>query len=527
MSKLNKLIVPFFLILISLYSVWPAVIHFKNGVVEEYDGLLMVWELNQNIEKIPFQLTKIFQSNIFYPFENTLAFTHLLIPSAFLSYVPVKLSGSFVAASNFTIIFGQIVSALTVYYWLKDISGSRLSSFIGSVVLILSKIRFNYLVHLQMWTIHWWIVPSWLFWRYFKNKDLKYLYAGFIFMGITIWENVLPIYFVALVLSGLLVTNYSTFKKYFWHFMVGGIFTFLVSLPVILVYHDVSVAHGFVRTIRDAAHFSAGIDELSSIYFAPSIFIFFGLSLFKLGKDKLVFDEQTKWLFFVFAISFVFIFGPVVKWEGETVKLFGKIPIPLPYSIFYYVIPGLNALRTTSRWILLSAFSAVALFAHAYRDLKFKKNIITVLFLITIILTGVKRLEHVYPIQSYQTIPEVYKWLRGTEYKSVLELPMYTWTDKVIKKNEYYRLYYSLFHKKKMVNGVSGFMPQETERLLAESRKANSIDQITDHLKLFNPDLIVIHKDQQFELLGKDLSLGNLAEAVVWEDDKTVAVRFE
>lgn len=526
MPWLKKFIAPVFLIIFSLASVWPCVVNFTDGVVEEYDGMIMVWEMNQTISKIPYALANVFQSNIFYPFENTLAFTHLLIPSAFLSFVPVRLTGSFIVASNFTIIFGQVVSSLIIYLWLKDISGSKYSSFIGSVALILSKIRFNFLVHLQMWTMHWWLIPSWLFWRYFKYKNVKDLYLGFVFMGIAIWENVLPIYLIATILVCLVVVNFSFFRKNIKHFILGSIVSLVIMLPVVIVYRQVSIAHGFMRTIRDAAHFSGSIDGLAEKSFSPLLFTLFGLALFKLGKDKKVVSTNTNWIFLVFTISFFFYLGPVFKWGGETVKLLDKVPIPLPYSVFYYIVPGLNALRSTSRWILLSAFSIVALFSYAFRDLNFKKNKLTAVILLYLAFLNINRIENIHPVSDKENIPEVYKWLSGTEYESILELPMYTWTDRILKKNEYYRLYYSLFHEKKMVGGVSGFMPKETSKLLASSRKAGSIDQITRDLKFFNPDLIIIHKGQYVELLGRDLDFASFTKDAVWEDENTLVINF-
>ncbi|MBN1169058.1 hypothetical protein JXA63_04170 [Candidatus Woesebacteria bacterium] len=527
MSPIRKFLALALLILIALFTVWPTVISFSDGIVEEYDGMLIVWILNQTIQKIPHNILNIFQSYIFYPFSDSLAFSVLMIPSAILSYLPVKLTGSFVAASNFTIIFGQIATVLVVYFWLKDISENRLISFIGAVALILSKIRFNFLVHLQMWTMYWWLLPSWMFWRYFKYKRAKDLYLGFVLTGIVIWENVLPFYFVATILAALVVTNSTTFKKQLKHFVIGGIIAVVIAIPVILVYREVSITHGFVRTIRDAAHFSSGLDDLSNRSFSPVIFLLFGLSLFKLGRDKDVLNKNTKWMFIVFIMSFLFTLGPVMKWGGETVKLFGKIPIPLPYALFYYLVPGLNALRATSRWILLTVFSVVALFSYAFRNLNFQKRTLFSVIFLLLLLLDVNRIEKSYSVPADKDIPEVYQWLINSKYRSVLELPMYNWTDKVLKKNEYYRMYFSLFHRKKVVNGVSGFMPEETSELMNLSRKAGSMYQIASELSFFDPDIVIVHQDQQKALLGNTLSLCSFADSVAWQDDDTIVVELK
>jgi hypothetical protein len=51
--------------------------------------------------------------------------------------------------------------------------------------------------------------------------------------------------------------------------------------------------------------------------------------------------------------------GPVLKWSSQTIKIF-HLPIPLLYTIFYYVFPGFNGFRTPSRFMLLFAFAIIS-----------------------------------------------------------------------------------------------------------------------------------------------------------------------
>jgi hypothetical protein len=300
----------------------------------------------------------------------------------------------------------------------------------------------------------------------------------------------------------------------------------LFLLPVVLVYKNVSDTHNFERSIRDSAHFSLGLDDYADTIFSPALYILFGLALFKIGKDKKVFDKETKWTLLVFAISFIFSLGPVLKWDSETVKLLGVIPVPLPYSVFYYLVPGLKALRATSRWVLLSSVAATFLFSYAYRKLNTNTDKLKIIALLAIALIGGTRLKKVHLVDK-NDIPKVYEWLSTTDYNTILELPMYTWVDKGIRKNDFYRLYYSLSHKKSMVGGTSGFVPHETNKLIAESRKSDSIDQIIDLIDFFGPKLLIVHKDQQRELLGKDINLRSLDGKVVWEDMDTTVIELK
>ena len=146
--------------------------------------------------------------------------------------------------------------------------------------------------------------------------------------------------------------------------------------------------------------------------------------------------------------------------------------------------------------------------------------------LVLLAFVGINMLDSIYPVPKGNEIPEVYQWLSSTDYESVLELPMYTWTDRKLKKHEYYRLYYSLFHQKQIVNGVSGFMPKETAKLLSKSRSTDSIDQIIDRVKFFNPELLIIHKDQQLQASDKNIMLDDYVNNIVWEDSKTIVIKL-
>ncbi len=47
--------------------------------------------------------------------------------------------------------------------------------------------------------------------------------------------------------------------------------------------------------------------------------------------------------------------GPALKIHDQTIKIVG-LPIPLPYGIAYYLIPGFQAFRASSRFIILLGF---------------------------------------------------------------------------------------------------------------------------------------------------------------------------
>src|SRR3990170_194475 len=135
LPRLKAWLPPIFLIFIAFWSVWPVVEKPAKVVTETYDGVFLVWQLNQTIQKIPGNLSNIFEGNIFYPHKNVMAYSDLLIPSAFLSALPVKLTGQPQMATSVMIILGQALTMLIVYFWWLELSGSRWAAFLGSLAL--------------------------------------------------------------------------------------------------------------------------------------------------------------------------------------------------------------------------------------------------------------------------------------------------------------------------------------------------------------------------------------------------------
>jgi len=127
---------PLILVLaVSIYSVFPSIINFNNSLIYLGDDVLITWILNQNIQKIPYDLGNLFQGNIFYPLKNTIIYSVVLLPSSIIGYLPMKLTGSFASAFNAAHIFGQVASMLVVYFWFKEMFKDKWAAAIGSIAL--------------------------------------------------------------------------------------------------------------------------------------------------------------------------------------------------------------------------------------------------------------------------------------------------------------------------------------------------------------------------------------------------------
>jgi hypothetical protein len=85
-SWIFNLLVLFLYCVLAVLITWPLIINLTRFIIDSGDGLLITWYLNWSIAH-PFDLN----ANIFYPIKNTLVFSDLMLPQAFLAAPFVKI----------------------------------------------------------------------------------------------------------------------------------------------------------------------------------------------------------------------------------------------------------------------------------------------------------------------------------------------------------------------------------------------------------------------------------------------------
>ncbi len=540
------------LIVISLYSIWPVITNFTTHIPETYDGLFITWNINETIEKIPYDLPHLFEGNIFYPYQNVKAYSETFVTSALLAYIPVKLTGIPIAAFNFPFIFGQIATMLALYFWYFELSKSRWSSVIAAIAVGLSQIRMHYFGHLQMWGMEWWLLSTLMLWQFAKSGKIKHWYFALFFFILQMWESLLPAFWIILIGILLIPSMWKHSKRLQHSILTSAILTFVFISPVLWLYFAFYQEFHTVRSIRDAAHFAMSVDDLWKVFFSPGLFGLVGIILtfvilehlkrsdrisLQIGTLSLVgfyrsllnvarfftpsrMTKELTFLMLLASTSFVLSLGPVLNYSHQTVKLFSILFIPLPYGILYYIVPGFGAFRTSSRFVWLFAFALggiVALLLPKLPKYKFLTILLAIFF-------GT-RITTIYPIPQPHDYPPLYAWLQSQPNSVILELPIYTSTAPHAE-NEVKRMLYSLSHKKKLVNGYSGFFPPEWLDLVGDLGTKFPSAELEQQLKDRDVDYIIVHKDEygnekveEIEKWGK--------KKTVWEDDNTYVIMIK
>lgn len=195
--------------------------------------------------------------------------------------------------------------------------------------------------------------------------------------------------------------------------------------------------------------------------------------------------------------------GPALKLNDQTFKIFG-LPIPLPYALLYYLVPGFKAFRATSRWITVLNFGLSLLIGGLVGRTASSKKISPVVMTIS---SGLLcfffwwenfQLLRLYPIPL--TIPTIYETVRAQPALVLAEFPVFSWRMHPYNALENDRLLTQAYHHKSMYNGVSGFTPPIREEHWDWLWQEFPSPATLDHLRNEGVELVLVHYDQ-YQLL--------------------------
>jgi hypothetical protein len=212
---------------------------------------------------------------------------------------------------------------------------------------------------------------------------------------------------------------------------------------------------------------------------------------YSLKKRRISFQENPiLWIYGnIFLLAFLFTFGP----QG-------------PYLFLYKYVPGFDGLRVPARFHIFVMFTLSVFAAFGVKKLllggrSWKTSLGKALIVLLILVEYASMPLPVKSIPVKKEIPEVYQWLLTKKEDLVLlELPLPNF-EKGRALVECLRLYYSIYHWKKMVNGYSGYFPPLFDEICRRWKDLRFDQNIAD-LQTLGVNIIIIHAS---DLTKKDI----------------------
>jgi hypothetical protein len=544
MIRRETLIIIILFTVLTLIMTYPLIFNMGSAVKDRGDPLLNSWILAWNCHKIAgLDISHIFNGNIFYPHERTIAYSEFLLTQSLVALPVLFAVKNPIFAKNFVLLFSLITSGLGMYFLARYLTKNIFAGITAGAIYAFSPFIFGHLSHLQVLTAGGIPLAFLFLHKFFKNESYKNLLLFSLFFLLQALANGYYGLYLSLF-AGLYILLYIILRKKLgdWRFWIKIatllIIILTVALPVFLQYTHVRKEMGFVRKIDFSANlisFLASSPENRLYGHLTSRFLKYEGALFpgilavmlaaagfifmqKKNKGKILFIQTPVHFYTVMLLlSFLFTFGR----NG-------------PYLFLYKFVPGFKNIRVASRFHVLVMCSLAVLAAYGVKAILFtlaraKKRqspviVFPVICLILIEYLCVPVYWESVPVR--EEIPEVYKWLANKEGDfAVLELPLPK-MDEHAYKIECPRMYYSTYHWKKLVNGYSGYFPPlyyELRRRLADE----PLEQNIADLKNLGVKYVIFHsalyeRDEFERILSGISNLENQIQFIKQLDDASV-----
>jgi len=268
---------------------------------------------------------------------------------------------------------------------------------------------------------------------------------------------------------------------------------------------------GFYRRYEDVVHFSAAVSD----YFRPSSFNkaphwkwlppqvrsekalfpgFLAIGLAILGLHTAYVGTREDPLRRVMMIFFfVAAFGAVVLSLGPELRL-GERVVTLPYRFFYRHVPGFNGMRVPARISVLALLGGSVFVGWGGARLMCRRPSIAGPVLLAFLLFEYQTYSLSRAMPPAPEIPAVHRELaKAPSPGAVLVLPIHE-GEEITQESLY--MYYSTVHWKPLVNGFSGWWPNDYWELVGRLRHFPTSRILRYLLERAPVRYIVVHYDR-------------------------------
>ncbi len=523
---------------LALLKTYPLIRHFGTQIPSgPGDPQLVTWILAWGVHALTTNPFNLFNANIFYPVQNTLALSEHMFAVVPLFAPAYLLTGNPIIAHNMVFFLAFIFSGFTMFLLVHHWTGNFWAALLSGCMFAFAPIRFAELGHLQLANFYWaplvflfldrfvwskrWADLAW-FAVFYWLQILASVYLGWM---ITIAVGAYVVYHMTRIDRGLL--NRAMVPRYV-AFIVASL---IVLLPLHLPYFAIQQQWGFSTLLQDCVYWAA--DPLLNYLSPPYLFNDAYLALVQSYFPRLRYPVNQQMLFpglvvallavvgclavaknlpasrpcqlqrlfrIVLVVALVLSLGPFLVILGTNTGL------PLPYLLFYYLVPGFHAMRVPARFALMAALAASVLaalgflkastFLHDRWGLKQRwshglQGLLALLWIGLFILElGFKPLP-VADIPTGRDVPEVYRWLATKQLDGpIVELPIGQSFWQALN-----YMYFSTYHWLPLVNGTSRYTPPTHVQLNSELVTLPSLEAVELLTKLGVKGLVV-HTDQ-------------------------------
>lgn len=291
-------------VVLTLIMTYPLLFNLTNSIPGDLgDPLLNTWILAWDVHKImEGDLFGLFNANIFFPYNYTLAYSEHMLGSAVFALPIIAFLKNSVLAYNFIFLLAMSLSGFGMYLLVSYLTGNRLAAFCAGVIYAFFPWRFGgRLGHLQLQVAQW-IPLTFLYLHKFVDSGrykhlilfttffvIQFLSTGYYAMFLSVFVSL----FILMEIWNRGFSDKTFFYKLGLFFFISAVLILPFFYPYIKVKHEL----GFVRAFNEIVNNSADVlsylsaplsnpiwGEVTKIFWKPEGELFLGLTAILLAS---------------------------------------------------------------------------------------------------------------------------------------------------------------------------------------------------------------------------------------------------
>lgn len=473
-----------FFVLATVVVTYPLPLRLADHVPENPgDTLLVAWILAWDVHALGSAPLRLFDANILYPIEKTLALSEHLLGVVPLFVIPHVLTANPVVGLNIVILLSFVLSGVSVYALVRRLGGGGGAALVAGTVFAFAPVRTSQIGHPQLLQFYWTPFALLVLEQYFESRrrrDLLVFAALWTVQCLSsvylafISSIVIVVYAAVRVLTERRLHDVGLLARGAGAMLGAAAVVGLVHLPYFAVQRawgqpwtpDVLVSFsaspadyvggGFVAAVfGDLGSRVNSWEKMVGLGVVAWLLVTLGAVLRMRVARSVRFGSEAAW-WALLLVGFVLSLGPSLVVNDRTTA------VALPYG-WLQNAPGFAAMRVPARFGMLVSLAAAVLVGLAWQrlgTLVASRPRLTVPAMGAAVLVSVLFLAETWrgplPTAAVPTgarVPEVYRWLATRPGDGpIAELPQGLWED-------YRYAYLSTVHWRRLVNGSSGFIP--------------------------------------------------------------------
>lgn len=509
----------------ALLATYPLLLHAHTHLATFGDPLLNTWiiEWNQHVFAHLGQLN-LFDTNIFHPYQATLAYSENLVFTSFLFWPLQLFSHTPAQQYNAILIISYIYTALAARALVLELEPrATWGALLAGGIFAFAHYRMGQIERLQYITAYLLpLAPLFAHQLMAKQKWATAVYLA-LALGLQFWTNVYY-FFYSLFALGLmapfLLAKYRLNGRLILQTATATLIAILLVLPALQPYLQAGELLGERHISSQSGAWLASYtavpphnnllstwwptaEQGGSYRFFPG-FIPLILALYALTQRKQLGQSLRPWLWY--ALTLISIGGLFSL--GVTLIL-AKSQDPLlnwmPYKLIYDTLPFINAMRVPARFVALLMLGLALLAGLGLEKwlAQWPPNRARIPALLLTALLIIEYLAIPQPLQGDGQLahpPDVYHWLAAQPPQTIyLELPTTRTANITRDKLSIERLtrqqYFSTFHWQKTPMGYSGGIPPLFEPAVSYANRFPSRASL-DFLRGLGVQYVLVHENQ-------------------------------